>query len=216
MASSLDDQIGRMLSALEQKGLRENTLILFASANGGPISETFDHGTQPGATTPVSNAPYRGGKGSLYEGGVRVPAFANWPGRLEPSVVTDPLHMVDIMPTLLALAGAHGDPSHPFDGMNIWPVFSEGKPTPHEDLLINVEPSRGAIRKGNWKLVQTAPPPGKPELYNLLNDPEERTDLAGQSPEIVQDLEARLLAYAKQQKPGEWTQAEPAFTLPKK
>lgn len=216
MASSLDDQIGRMVAALERKGLRDNTLILFASANGGPISETSAPGTQEGAATPVSNAPYRAGKGSLYEGGVRVPAFANWPSGLEPSVVTDPLHIVDIMPTLLALAGAHGDPGHPFDGMNIWPVLSQGKPSPHEDVLINVETARGAIRKGNWKLVKIDRLPGKNELYNLLDDPEERTDLAATNPEIVQDLEARLGAYAKQQKPGEQSKAQQRSALPKK
>jgi arylsulfatase A-like enzyme len=205
MVSCLDDQVGRIVAALQQKGMRDNTLILFASDNGGPIS-----GIQQGAT-PVSNAPYRAGKGSLYEGGVRVPAFANWPGKLEPGEITGPLHMVDIMPTLLALVGAHGDSGHPFDGKDIWPVLSQGKPSPHEELLINVEAFRGAIRKGNLKLIQTAPQPGKAELYDLANDPEERTDLAGKQPDVVQDLEARLQVYAKQQKPSEWSKAEPSF-----
>lgn len=72
-------------------------------------------GVQKGAKTPASNAPFRGGKGGLHEGGVRVPAFANWPGKLKPAVVNEPLHMVDIMPTLLALAGGNGSPDHPFD-----------------------------------------------------------------------------------------------------
>jgi arylsulfatase A-like enzyme len=222
MASALDDQVGRIIAALEKRGLRDNTLILFASDNGGPTSGTFatgarsaeeraHEGTQMGGKTPVSNAPFRGGKGSLYEGGVRVVAFANWPGRLKPGVVNEPLHMVDIMPTLLALAGGHGDPGHPFDGMDIWPVLTEGKPSPHDDILINVEVFRGAVRKGNWKLVKIALLPGKTELFDLSSDPGEKTNLADQHPDIVRDLESRLLAYSKQQKPSEWIKAQPAF-----
>jgi arylsulfatase A-like enzyme len=222
MASALDDQVGRIIAALEKKGLRDNTLILFASDNGGPISGTFatgarsaeeraQEGTQLGGNTPVSNAPFRGGKGSLYEGGVRVVAFANWRGRLKPGVVNEPLHMVDIMPTLLALAGGHGDPGHPFDGMDIWPVLTVGKPSPHDDILINVEVFRGAVRKGNWKLVKIALLPGKTELFDLSSDPGERTNLADQHPDIVRDLESRLSAYSKQQKPSEWIKAQPGF-----
>jgi arylsulfatase A-like enzyme len=222
MASALDDQVGRVIAALERRGLRDNTLILFASDNGGPTSGTFatgarsaeertHEGTQMGGKTPVSNAPFRGGKGSLYEGGVRVVAFANWPGRLKPGVVDEPLHMVDIMPTLLVLAGGRGDPGHPFDGMDIWPVLTEGKPSPHEDILINVEVFRGAVRKENWKLVKIALLPGKTELFDLSSDPGEKTNVADQHPEIVRDLESRLLDYARQQKPSEWIKAQPAF-----
>jgi len=69
--------------------------------------------------------------------------------------------MVDVMPTVLALAGAKGSPDHPFDGKNIWLTLAEGQPSPHEDILINVEAFRGAIRKGNWKLVKIASLPGK-------------------------------------------------------
>ena len=83
--------------------------------------------------------------------------------------------MVDVMPTLLALAGAQGSPDHPFDGKDMWPTLAEGKPSPNEDILINVEPFRGAIRKGNWKLVQIALLPGKTELFDLAQDPARRT-----------------------------------------
>ena len=119
--------------------------------------------------------------------------------------------MVDIMPTLLTLAGGHGDSGHPFDGMDIWPVLTEGKPSPHDDILINVEVFRGAVRKGNWKLVKIALLPGKTELFDLSSDPGEKTNLADQHPDIVRDLESRLLAYSKQQKPSEWIKAQPAF-----
>ena len=119
--------------------------------------------------------------------------------------------MVDIMPTLLALSGGAGSADHPFDGKDIWPTWKEGKPSPNEDILINVEAIRGAVRKGNWKLVKWATLPGKTELFDLAKDPSEKTNVADQHPDIAKDLEARLLAYAKEQKPSEWIKAQPAF-----
>ena len=163
------------------------------------------------AKPPPSNAPFRGGKGELHEGGVRVVAFANWPGKLAPRVVDAPLHMVDVMPTLLALAGAKADPAHPLDGKDMWTTISEGAPSPNDDILINVEAFRGAVRKGDWKLVKVALLPGKTELFNLRGDPGETTNVAGEHPDIVHDLETRLEAYAKQQKMSEWFKAQPAF-----
>jgi arylsulfatase A-like enzyme len=142
---------------------------------------------------------------------VRVAAFINWPGKLKPYVVSEPLHMVDVMPTLLALAGGTGSPNHPFDGKNIWAILADSAPTPNEDILINVEPIRGAIRTGNWKLVKIATLPGKTELFDLSKDPGETTNVANQNPAIVRDLESRLISYAKQQKPSEWIKAQPQF-----
>ena len=127
MITALDEQVGRIVAALEKKKLRDNTIILFASDNGGATSALFATGrrareerarkaaSRKAQKPPASNAPFRGGKGSLYEGGVRVPAFVNWPGHLKPRVVKEPLHMVDVMPTLLALAGGKGSPG-PSDG----------------------------------------------------------------------------------------------------
>ena len=164
-----------------------------------------------GEKPPASNGRLRAGKGSLYEGGVRVPAFVNWPGTLKPAVVNEPVHMVDVMPTLLALAGGKGSADHPFDGKDIWPTLSQGAPSPHDEILINVEAFRGAIRKGDWKLVRLATFPGKTELYNLADDPEEKTNLADQHPDIVSELNARLVAYAREMKPSEWIKAQPSF-----
>ena len=110
--------------------------------------------------------------------------------------------MVDVMPTLLALAGAKGSPDHPFDGKDMWATIADGAPSPHDDILINVEAFRGAVRKGDWKLIKIALLPGKTQLFNLAKDPGETTDVAADNPEIVKDLEARLLAYAKEQKPS--------------
>lgn len=224
MITSIDVQVGRVVAELDKKGLRDNTIIFFASDNGGATSGLFaqgaksneergyeEGGVQQNQKTPASNAPFSGGKGSLREGGVRVAAFVNWPGKLMPRVVDAPLDMVDVMPTLLALAGAKGDLDHPFDGKDMWSTIADGAPSPHDDILINVEAFRGAVRKGDWKLIKIALLPGKTQLFNLGKDPGETTDVAAENPEIVKDLEGRLLAYAKEQKPSLWIKAQPAF-----
>jgi arylsulfatase A-like enzyme len=223
MITCMDDQIGRIVTALETKGLRENTIILFSSDNGGAINALFatgarspeereeSGGVELGHKPPASNGALRGGKASLHEGGVRVPAFVNWPGKLQPRIVNQPLHMVDIMPTLLALCGGTGSTDHPFDGKNIWATLAEGKPSPNDDILIQVEAIRGAVRKGDWKLIVHATLPGSKELYNLATDPSEKNNVAEQNPEIVRDLEARLMKYAREQKPAEWIKAQPQF-----
>ena len=140
-----------------------------------------------------------------------MPTIFNWPAKLKPRVVNEPLHMVDIMPTVLALAGAKANPDKPLDGKNIWTTLAEGQPSSHEDILVNVEAFRGAIIKGQWKLVKIALLPGKTELFDLTADPNEKNDVAAQNPEVVRDLEARLIAYAKQQKMSEWLKAQPDY-----
>ncbi len=224
MITELDVQIGRIVAELEKKGLRDNTIILFASDNGGATNGLFAEGARSdeergqveggikmGEKPPADNAPFSGGKGSLREGGVRVPAFVNWPAKLKPRVVNEPLHMVDVMPTLLALAGGKGSADHPFDGRDMWKTLSEGAPSPNDDILINVEAFRGAVRKGDWKLIKIALLPGKTMLFNLAKDPGETTNVAAENPEIARDLEARLLQYAREQKPSLWIKAQPAF-----
>ena len=223
MITDLDTQVGRIVDALKQKGMLDNTLIIFSSDNGGATSALFatgarspeereeSGGVELEEKPPASNGKLRGGKGSLHEGGVRVPTIFYWPAKLKPRVVDEPLAMVDVMPTVLALGGAHGSEDHPFDGKDIWRTISEGAPSPHEDILINVEAFRGAIRKGNWKLVKIALLPGKTELFDLSKDPGERNNVADEFPEIAADLEARLMAYAKEKKPSEWIKAQPAF-----
>jgi len=223
MITELDTQVGRIVAALKQKNMLDNTLIIFSSDNGGATNALFatgarspkereeSGGVELGAKPPASNGDLRGGKGSLHEGGVRVPTIFYWPTKLKPQIVNEPLAMVDVMPTVLALAGAEGSPDHPFDGKDIWPTVAEGQSSPHEDILINVEAFRGAIRKGNWKLVKIALLPGKTELFDLSKDPGEQNNVADQFPEIAADLEARLLAYAKEMKPSEWIKAQPAF-----
>jgi arylsulfatase A-like enzyme len=222
MISSIDDQVGRIVAELDKKGLRDNTLIIFSSDNGGPRNaviasgahskqERSESGVNEGSL-PASNGELRAGKASLYEGGVRVPTIFNWPAKLKPAIVNEPLHMVDIMPTALALAGAKpNSEDKALDGKDIWATLAEGQPSPHEDILVNVEAFRGSIIKGNWKLVKIALLPGKTELFDLTADPGEKTDVASQNPEVVKDLENRLIAYAKEQKMSEWLKAQPDY-----
>ncbi len=215
MLTSLDTQIGHMLQALEEEGMRENTLIFFSTDNGGSAKRPdvlYSPGAEIPENPPTSNAPFRGGNTSLYEGGVRLPAIVNWPAKLQPAVVDEPLHHVDIMPTLLALAGAEGSADHPFDGKDAWATLAEGDISPHEEILINVESYRGAIRKGNWKLIKYATLPGKTELFDLSQDKEEQVNVAWLHPDIVEYLEGRLVAYAEEQKFSEWLKAQPEFS----
>ncbi|MEB3321241.1 MAG: arylsulfatase [Synechococcaceae cyanobacterium] len=223
MVSCLDEQIGRVLAALEAKGMRDNTLILFSSDNGGATSGLFATGarsdeerTASGGLArderpPASNGTLRGGKGTLHEGGVRVPTIVNWPARLAAREVHEPLHMVNVMPTLLALAGAQGSEEHPFDGRDMWATLAEGAASPNEEILLQVEAIRGAIRRGKWKLVKLATLPGRTELFDLEADPGETTNLAEAHPDLVRELEEHLLVYARQMKPAEWIRAQPAF-----
>ncbi len=223
MITDLDTQVGRIVAALKQKNMLDNTLIMFSSDNGGATSALFatgarspeereeSGGVELGAKTPASNGDLRGGKGSLHEGGVRVPTIFYWPAKLKPRIVNEPSGMVDVMPTVLALAGAKGSPDHPFDGKAIWPTLAENQLSPHDDILINVEAFRGAIRKGNWKLVQIALLPGKIELFDLSKDPGEQNNVAAQFPDIASDLQARLVAYAREMKPSLWIKAQPTF-----
>ena len=102
-------------------------------------------------------------------------------GQAGAALVNEPLHMVDVMPTLLALAGAR-HPDHPFDGKDMWNTLAEGAPSPNDDVLINVEAFRGAVRKGDWKLIKIALLPGKTQLFNLAKDPGETNDVAAENP----------------------------------
>ena len=220
MIAVLDKEVGRIVTALEKKGMRENTLIFFTSDNGGATSALFATGARSpeereasggvalGEAPPCSNAPFKGGKGSLNEGGVRLPAIVNWPAKLKPGFVNEPLHHVDLMPTLLALAGGTGSKDHPFDGKDAWATIADGKPSPHDDILINVEVFRGAVRKGNWKLIKTATLPGKTELYDVVKDPGEKENVADKNSDVVKDLEVRLVNYARQQKPSLWLKSQ--------
>jgi arylsulfatase A-like enzyme len=199
----MDEQIGRVVAALDAKGLRDNTLIVFQSDNGGPRDARFTGEVDmSGSKIPADNGPWRDGKGSLYEGGVRVVALANWPGRIPAGTMVDaPLHAVDLMPTFAALAGASLRGTKPLDGLDQWAVIAEGKPAARSETVIDVEPFRAALRDGNFKLVWQSTLPSRVELYDLNADPGEKNNLAVAQPERVARMQARLEAQAREAVP---------------
>lgn len=196
MISCLDDEIGRVVAALDAKGIRGNTLIVFHSDNGGTTNAMFagQMSDLSKIKLPCDNGPYRGGKGSLFEGGCRVAAFANWPGRIKPQAVDGIIHAVDLYPTFASLAGASTAKCKPLDGVNVWSSIAEGKPSPRTEVVYNVEPFRGAVRQGDWKLVWSALIPTRVELFNLADDPYETKNLAEANPQQVLAMQARLNA----------------------
>jgi arylsulfatase I/J len=199
--TAMDDQIGKVIEALDKRKMLNNTLIFFVSDNGGTRSNLFAGEGAVKGDLPPSNGPYRDGKGSVYEGGTLVVALANWPGRIKPGVVNGMMHVVDIYPTLASLAGSQLGKNKPLDGVNVWPTISEEKPSSRDEIVYNVEPYRAAVREGNWKLVWTALLPPKIELFDLAKDPAESKNLAEQNPEKVKQLQARIIDLAKQAKP---------------
>ena len=192
MVSAMDEQIGHVVAALDKRGMRANTLIVFQSDNGGTSNPLFaGEGDVSKIKIPVDNGPLRDGKGSLYEGGTRVVAFANWPGHIKPGTVEGMMHVVDMYPTLATLAGAPLDKGKALDGMDMWRTISEGAPSPRTEIVYNVEPFRAGIRDGDWKLVWRTPLPEVIELYNLASDPFEKTNVAAANPERVNALKKR-------------------------
>lgn len=101
------------------------------------------------------------------------------------------IHVVDMYPTLVGLAGAQPRQSKPLDGMSVWPTISEGKPSPRTEVIYNVEPFRAGIRQGDWKLIWRTPLPAAVELYNIARDPSEKSDLAADNPDKVAALQKR-------------------------
>jgi len=189
----MDDAIGRILGALEEENLSSNTLVIFMSDNGGQ-EDWMNGGDQyEGRHGPNDrlgdNRPLRDWKGSLYEGGIRVPASIYWPGRLSPRKVSEPVHAVDLLPSLAGLAGAEVPPGMNAEGADIWPLVT-GTGSPGERIFYWNTGRQLALRKGNWKLVHQGGSlnEGKSELYNIGEDPCEEKDLAREKPQILAEL----------------------------
>ncbi|MBI1310670.1 sulfatase-like hydrolase/transferase [bacterium] len=196
MVACMDAAVGQIVGALDEHHFpAERTLIFFCSDNGG-IRKLG------------SNRELRDGKGSLYEGGVRVPAVAVWPGHVKAGAIVDePLHIVDLYPTLLNLAGGTTEGSKPLDGRDAWPTISQAKPSPHDSILLNVTPFHGALRAGDWKLIHnghvganvtSASDKETWELFNIKADISEEHDLSTEKPEILARLKQQLAALAAQ------------------
>jgi arylsulfatase A-like enzyme len=205
MLAAVDEAIGQVVAALEKKGLREDTLIVFSADNGGP--------------PPGSNTPLRDFKGSIFEGGVRAAAFANWPGKIPGGQrLKQPMHIIDWYPTLVKLAGGSLEQKLPLDGRDVWPVLTEKAASPHDAILCVQSPENAAVRMGDWKLIvssgvdaalpdeegakakKNAKAKKKAKgrkyepvmLFKLAADPSEKTNLAAQEPERVATMKAKL------------------------
>ncbi len=182
MLSNLDDSVGAVLAKLRESGLERDTLIFFLSDNGGPTKELTS-----------SNVPLSGGKGSLLEGGIRIPFMVQWKGKLPAGVVyRHPVISLDIYATAAAAAG-RPVAAERTDGIDLLPYLTGRKRgTPHE-LLYWHRYNNTAVRHGDWKLLKT-PRRGQIDaawqLYNLAEDLGESRDLGGQNPEKVEQLEA--------------------------
>ena len=189
MMKAMDKGIGEITAKVKQLGLAENTLIFFFSDNG-PRS--------PGVAGPL-----RGRKGSVYEGGHREPAVAWWPGKIKPGTTSSDLSIcIDLMPTMLELAGASVPAGHKLDGISLASHMLEGKPLGHRKLFWRGE----AMRDGQWKLVKAGK---RSELYDLATDLAEKTDLSATHPDRARQMEAAIEAWKKDVATGATKQPAP-------
>ncbi|MFW6124801.1 MAG: sulfatase-like hydrolase/transferase, partial [Pirellulales bacterium] len=196
MVEAMDLAVGRVLKKLDELGLTDETIVCLTSDNGG-LS------TSEGS--PTSNLPLRGGKGWLYEGGIREPYIIRAPGVTEPgSTCSVPVTSTDFYPTLLALAGLPLKPELHKDGVSLAPLLEGGDELERDALYWHYPHYSnqggfpgGAIRQGDWKLVENYED-GNVRLYNLAEDIGERNNLADEQPERVARMRAKLHAWYKQ------------------
>ena len=193
-ASQMDSAVGRLIEVLECLNQRDNTIIIFSSDNGA-ISDARLHssdqypGWQEEQPKLGNNKPFRGQKAQLYEGGIRTPTIINWRGKLSPGICLQPLHIADWMPTLTNLADCQLNHDPQWDGIDIWPVITEGKKVDNRVLFWNFKGTQFCLRHGNWKLISTDDMlASNSQLYHIENDPYETTDLSLEKPEIVEQL----------------------------
>jgi arylsulfatase A-like enzyme len=203
MIYSLDESVGRIMARLEELDLADDTIIIFTSDNGG-VGGYKEAGISGGGKH-TNNAPLRGGKGMLYEGGVRVVFIVRWKRRVRPGTNCDvPIASIDLYPTCLQVGGGKARGGHTLDGVSIAPLLeSGGKGTLKRDLFWHfpgyLEAGKkdwrttpaGAIRSGDWKLHEFFED-GRIELYNLKDDLGEKNNLAAKMPELAKQLHQKL------------------------
>jgi arylsulfatase A-like enzyme len=190
MVSHLDAEIGRFLRALDELGLSENTLVVFSSDHGA----TFENGNGGASSFHDSNRPFRGGKRSVNEGGIRVPGVVRWPGRVPAGRTSEELiHNIDVLPTFLAAAGGTPDPGWKLDGVDVLPVWQGSAKAPDRTLFWEWRTegrNQLAAMRGDMKLVIL--PGNPPELYDVVKDPAERRNVFEEFDPVTRELRARL------------------------
>lgn len=194
MVENLDANVGRIVDAIAELGLQDNTILVFTSDNGGLCTLPRDQ------IAPTCNLPWRGGKGWLYEGGIRVPTFISWPAQLRPGTNTTPAITTDLYPTLLELCGLPPQPTQHLDGRSLGKTL-RGEPDSllAERSLAWYYPHKhgsghrpgAALRRGGWKLVHTFSQ-NRTELYDLGRDAGESHNLASEHPDQVHAMMSEL------------------------
>ncbi len=191
MLSALDDAVGSILETVRKKDMERNTLVFFLSDNGGP---TEGNGS--------SNAPLSGVKGTVLEGGIRVPLLMKWPDCLgKGKVCDDPVISLDVLATSVAAAGGEIPTDRTMDGVDLLP-FVKGKAGKPHDALFWRYHKEAVIREGKWKLIKSDD--GSARLYNLSKDVEEKKDLASEEVERVKELKDKLAKWEAELKPALW------------
>jgi arylsulfatase A-like enzyme len=193
MVEAMDTAVGQVLATLEELGLREHTIVVFTSDNGG---------VSAGDHKATSILPLRGGKGRQWEGGLRVPFYISWPETIQPATIDSPAIGIDFFPTLIELAGLETPMEPGMDGVSLLPAL-KGEGLPARPLFWHYphysnqggDPS-SIIRKGDWKLIHYHEN-RQAELYNLVRDPGEQSDLSAIYPELTESLMAELSAWLK-------------------
>lgn len=208
MIASVDESVGRVMAKLEELKLADNTVLIFASDNGGVGGYAREGLTKGGGGDVTDNAPLRNGKGSLYEGGTRVPFIVRWPGQVKAGTVCDvPAIHVDVYPTFVALAGGAMPAGQVFDGESLVPLLRASRATLQREAIYQHFPGYlgiGAdqwrttpvslVQAGDWKLMEYLED-GRLELYNLREDLGEAKNLAATMPDKAKELQAKLVAW---------------------
>jgi len=195
MIERMDWSVGRVLAKLKELGLEENMAVVFFSDNGG-LSNVYDEKTKKSIIA-TSNLPYRGGKSQIYEGGIRVPFMIRWPGVTKPgSTCNVPVISTDLYPTFLSLAGLPLRSEQHLDGLSLAPLLRGGTHLNRNCLYWHYPqyqtlPPHGAVRSGDWKLIEHYED-GALELYNLADDPGEKTNRVAIYPERAGQLSQQL------------------------
>jgi len=189
MIRAVDRSVSRILDTLEEEGIADNTVVVFTSDNGGAGYIGI----------PDTNSPFRGWKITMFEGGLRVPMFVKWPGRIAAGTSVDtPVAHIDMMPTLVSAAGAPQPEGVAIDGVDLLPLATgEGADNWNRETLFWQNGHYQVVRHGDWKLqVNDRPTDGMQKwLYNLAEDPTEQTNLAASHPDKLEELEALLVAH---------------------
>ena len=182
MVSAMDTAVGSILAALEDEGMADDTILVWASDNGGALP------------LGASNAPLRGGKGGSFEGSIRVPALIHWPAQLEPAKFSRLISAHDWMPTLAAAAGIEVKSTKKLDGYNMWPSLKDGEDLDRGPTVIGMLNTASVFHDG-WKYMEhrgRREPETLPYLFRILDDPNEENNLVDSHPDLVEEMAAML------------------------